>query len=167
MSFSTADLCDAHHADLQVAEPVFRDFGGVRAFAGAIVTVHVHDDNVLVRHALNHPGEGRVLVVDGEGSLRCALLGDQLAQMAVDHGWAGVVIHGCVRDSARLARMPLGVKALAACPMKSGKEGKGRHNVALRFGGATFEPGAWVYADEDGLLVAARKLELQAPPHGA
>ncbi len=167
MSFSTADLCDAHRADVQVAEPLFRDFGGTRSFAGAIVTVHVHDDNVLVRHALNHPGEGRVLVVDGEGSLRCALLGDQLAQMAVDHGWAGVLVHGCVRDSARIARMPLGIKALAACPLKSGKEGKGRHNAVLRFAGVTFEPGAWVYADEDGLLVAARKLVGTAPTHEA
>lgn len=167
MTPSTADLCDAHRSDLQVAEPILRDFGGTRAFAGAIVTVQVHDDNVLVRHALNHPGEGRVLVIDGEGSLRCALLGDQLAQMAVDHGWAGIVVHGCVRDVARLHRLPLGIKALAACPARSGKEGKGRHGTTLRFAGVTFEPGAWVYADEDGLLVAPRKLEPKPPLHGA
>jgi len=159
MHVSTADLCDAHPHDVQVAEPVLRDFGGVRAFSGAIVTVHVHDDNVLVRHALNHPGEGRVLVVDGEGSLRCALLGDQLGQMAADHGWSGVVVNGCVRDVARLSRLPVGVKALAACPNKSAKEGKGRHNVSVRFAGVSFEPGAWVYADEDGLVVASKRLE--------
>jgi regulator of ribonuclease activity A len=163
MHIATADLCDAHPHDVQVAEPVLRDFGGTRAFAGAIVTVHVHDDNVLVRHALNHPGEGRGLVVDNEGSLRCALFGDQLGQMAADHGWSGVVVNGCVRDVARLARLPVGVKALAACPVRCGKEGKGRHNVSVRFAGVSFEPGAWVYADEDGLVVAARRLEARAP----
>lgn len=161
MHVSTADLCDAHGAELQIAEPVFRDYGGTRSFSGAIVTVQVHDDNVLVRHALNHPGEGRVLVVDNEGSLRTALLGDQLAAMAADHGWSGVVIHGCVRDVARLARLPVGVKALAACPLRSGKEGKGRHNVPVRFAGVAFEPGAWAYADEDGLVVAAKRLEVR------
>jgi len=155
----TADLCDAHGPELQVAEPVFHDFGGARGFSGAIVTVHVHEDNVLVRHALNHPGEGRVLVVDGGGSLRCALVGDQLAQMAADHGWSGLVIHGCVRDAARLARIPVGIKASGACPVRSSKEGKGRHGVTVRFAGVTFEPGAWLCADEDGLVVAARKPE--------
>ena len=157
---STADLCDAHAPELQIAEPIFRDFGGTRGFSGAIVTVHVHADNVLVRHALNQPGEGRVLVVDGEGSLRCALVGDQLAQMAADHGWSGLVIHGCVRDVARLARVPLGIKALGACPVRSGKEGKGKHNVALHFAGVNFEPGAWLCADEDGLVVAPRRPDL-------
>jgi regulator of ribonuclease activity A len=157
---STADLCDAHASDLQIAEPILRDFGGLRGFSGAIVTVHVHDDNVLVRHALNHPGEGRVLVVDGEGSLRCALVGDQLAQTAADHGWSGLVIHGCVRDVARLARVPVGVKALGACPRRSGKEGKGKHNITLHFAGVSFEPGAWLCADEDGLVIAPRRPEL-------
>jgi len=164
MHVRTADLCDAHPGELQVAEPILRDFGGARAFSGAIVTVQVHDDNVLVRHALNHPGEGRVLVVDNEGSLRCALVGDQLGQMAVDHGWSGVVIHGCVRDVAGLARLPIGIKALGSCPSPSAKVGKGKHSVTLRFAGVSFEPGAWVYADEDGLVVAAKRLETRPAP---
>ena len=164
MHVRTADLCDAHPGELQVAEPILRDFGGARSFSGAIVTVQVHDDNVLVRHALNHPGEGRVLVVDNEGSLRCALVGDQLGQMAADHGWSGVVIHGCVRDVAGLSRLPIGIKALGSCPSPSAKVGKGRHGVTLRFAGVTFESGAWVYADEDGLVVAAKKLESRPAP---
>jgi regulator of ribonuclease activity A len=160
---ATADLCDAFGPELRIAEPIFRDFGGTRAFSGAIVTVQVHDDNVLVRHALNHPGEGRVLVIDNDGSLRCALVGDQLGQMAVEHGWSGLVIHGCVRDVARLSKLPLGVKALGACPLRSAREGKGKHGGTLSFAGVTFEQGAWVYADEDGLVVAARKLESKPP----
>ena len=159
---ATADLCDAHGPELQVAEPIFRDFGGTRAFSGAIVTVQVHEDNVLVRHALNHPGEGRVLVVDGGGSLRCALVGDQIAQMAAEHGWSGLVIHGCVRDVARLHRIPVGIKALASCPVRSAKEGKGKHLVSVRFAGVNFEPGAWLCADEDGVVVAARRPESPA-----
>jgi regulator of ribonuclease activity A len=100
-----------------------------------------------------------VLVIDGGGSLRCALVGDQIAQMAAEHGWSGLVIHGCVRDVARLHRIPVGIKALASCPLRSAKEGKGKHGSSVRFAGVSFEPGAWLCADEDGLVVAARRPE--------
>ena len=155
---ATADLCDRFPDEVALAEPILRDFGGLRAFAGRIETVQVFEDNVLVRQALDRPGVGCVLVVDGGASLRCALLGDQIAQLAADHGWAGVVIHGAIRDSAQVARMPLGVRALGTCPLKSRKEGSGRRDVVLRFAGASFHPGHWVYADADGLLVAPREL---------
>ncbi len=116
--------------------------------------------NPLVRAALEEDGAGRVLVVDGGGSLRCALLGDNIAAMAADHGWAGIIIHGCIRDSADIARMPLGVKALATHPLKSGKRDRGLAGVPLRFGGVTVRPGDWVYADGDGVLVSPTELTL-------
>ena len=118
----------------------------------------MHEDNSLVRDALSQPGDGRVLVVDGGGSLRCALLGDNLAQMGAANGWAGVVVYGCIRDSVEIGRLPLGVKALATHPAKSVKRGEGRMNEVLRFAETIFLPGAWLYADEDGILVAQEEL---------
>jgi len=154
MDFTTADLCDAHAASIEVAEPVFRDLGGRARFAGPIATLELFEDNSLVRAALQEPGRGRVLVVDGGGSLRCALLGDRLAALAVANGWAGVVVHGAVRDAAELARLELGVRALATCPRKSVKRGTGRRDLPVRFAGVRFAPDRFLYADEDGLIVA-------------
>ena len=153
MQFATTDLSDAHE-DLACADPIFREFGGETAFAGPIATVKVFEDNVLVRAALATPGDGRVLVVDGGGSMRRALLGDNLAQMAIDNGWAGVVVYGCVRDAAELTRMPLGVRALAAVPKRSDKQGAGQVDLPVTFAGLTFSPGEWVYADADGIVVS-------------
>lgn len=158
MSYPTTDLCDAYADELQIADPIFADFGGEPAFAGAISTVKCFEDNSKVREALEEPGEGRVLVVDGGGSDRCALLGDNLAQLAIDNGWAGVVVYGCIRDSAEIAGMPIAVKALAAHPKKSSKRDIGERDVSVRFAGVSFEPGAWLYADLDGLVVASREL---------
>lgn len=157
--FHTTDLCDAHEAliavgALQVADPGLRHFGGLTAFSGVAATLKVHEDNSLVRSQLETPGEGRVLVVDGGGSQRCALLGDQLAALAVRNGWAGVVVWGCVRDSTALKGLNLGVLALATHPLKSVKRGAGAAGETLRFAGVRVSPGAWVYADEDGLLIA-------------
>jgi regulator of ribonuclease activity A len=157
MSFATADLSDAH-GDAQVAEPVLRHFGGRRAFHGPVETLRVFEDNALVRAALEEPGAGRVLVVDGGGSLRCALLGDNLGAMAVANGWAAVVVHGCVRDTAQLAQMDLGVLALAAHPRRSVKRGAGERGGQLGFAGLSLRPGMHLYADEDGVLVAEREL---------
>lgn len=154
----TTDVCDAHPKAVRIAEPVFRDFGGRCAFDGPAVTLRVLDDNVRVRAALEEPGQGRVLVVDGGGSMRCALLGDVLAALGADNGWAGVVIHGCVRDTSDLAGIALGVKALAAHPRKSRKQGRGERDVTVAFAGVTIRPGDHVYADEDGLVVAAEAL---------
>ncbi|MEZ4268284.1 MAG: ribonuclease E activity regulator RraA [Myxococcota bacterium] len=155
---ATADLYDAFEDEVRVAAPIFRDFGGRTAFYGAIATVKVHEDNVLVRRALEAPGLGRVLVVDGGGSLRSALVGDRVAALARDSGWAGLIVWGCIRDSRAIAEIPVGLKALATNPRRSPKHGAGQANVPVTFAGVTFHPGEFVYADEDGLLVAARAL---------
>ena len=157
MSVATTDLSDAH-PDVQVAEPIFRDFGGRRAFHGPMTTLKLFEDNALVRTALEGPGNGRVLVIDGGGSMRCALLGDQLAELAVRHEWAGVVVFGCIRDSEAIGRLPLGVKALATHPLKSIKRGEGQRDLPVRFAGVTFRPGAWLYADADGVILSDQAL---------
>ncbi len=160
VSWTTADLSDQFADRLQVADPGLRDFGGRSAFAGPVSTIKAHEDNSLVRVALSEAGQGRILVIDGGGSLRCAMLGDQLAKLAVANGWAGVVVHGCIRDSAVLARLNLGVKALATHPLKSLKRNEGQRDVAVRFLGMTLNPGDWLYADGDGLLVASQRLDV-------
>ena len=154
MQFKTADLCDAHSDTLQIAEPGFRDYGGSTRFHGEIVTLKLFEDNSLVRDTLALPGHGKVLVVDGGGSRRCALLGDMLAAKAVENGWNGILINGCIRDAAEIAGMPLGVKALDTHPLKSIKKGVGETNLQLRFAGVTFNPGASLYADEDGVVLS-------------
>jgi regulator of ribonuclease activity A len=154
MTFQTADLCDAHEGRTRVLAPMFRSFGGRRAFGGAIATLKVFEDNSLVRSALEGPGQGRVLVVDGGGSQRCALVGDQLALLGVKNGWSGVIVYGCIRDSRPIGEMDLGVFALATHPLKSIKKGVGDMDVPVTFGGVTFVPGHYVYADEDGVIVS-------------
>ena len=158
MKFTTADLCDEFGAAVQVVEPIFRDLGGLSRFAGEIETVRALEDNALVAQAVEGPGRGRVLVVDGGGSLRTALVGGRLAALAHRNGWAGLVINGCVRDSAEIRAIPLGIRALNTAPMRSGKSGLGERGRELRFAGATFSPGAFLYADEDGMLVAEKRL---------
>lgn len=150
---STADLYDEHGDALQSLPLQLRSFGGRTRFEGPIRTVRCFQDNALVKQVLQGPGAGAVLVVDGAGSLETAMMGDLIAQSAVDAGWAGVVIHGCVRDSAALARMPLGVRALGTNPRKSAKVGAGEIDVPVEFGGVVFRPDARLYADEDGILV--------------
>lgn len=155
---ATTDLCDAH-PDLQVCAPLFHDYGGAVAFHGPIATLKVFEDNALVRSTLEQPGGGRVLVVDGGGSLRCALFGGQLGALAVRNGWAGVLVHGCVRDRAELATQAIGVKALAAHPRKSEKGlHAGQAERTVEFAGVRFAPGAWLYADADGIVVSERAL---------
>jgi regulator of ribonuclease activity A len=154
----TADLCDDHGERVQVCEPVFHAFGGCRAFHGAISTVRCFEDNSRVKEAAESPGGGRVLVVDGGGSRRRALFGDKLGLAAVGNGWAGVIIHGCIRDSAELGRMDLGIRALGTMPLRSDKRGEGDRDVPVRFAGVTFRPGEFVYADEDGVIVSATAL---------
>lgn len=156
MSFKTADLCDQYEAELHVAEPLFRSYGGARAFHGRISTLKIYEDNVLVRRAFEEAGDGRVLVVDGGGSLRYALVGDLLASLAQRNGWAGVVVYGAIRDAHEIAQLPLGVYALNTCPRRSPKLGQGERDVVVSFAGVTFQPGAYLYADEDGIVVAAR-----------
>jgi len=158
LSVRTTDLCDAHGDAVRVAAPGFRDFGGLHAFHGPVLPVTVFEDNTSVRDALQQAGEGRVLVVDGGGSLRCALLGGNLAELAQDNGWAGVIVHGCVRDVLEIAACRLGVKALAVNPRRSEKRGPGQVGEPVRFAGIEIASGDWLHADEDGFIVADRAL---------
>jgi regulator of ribonuclease activity A len=158
MRTATADLCDEFGAEVQVAEPLFQDWGGSTAFAGPIETVRVFEDNGLVRQVLETPGRGRVLVVDGGGSLRAALVGGNLAGLAQRNGWTGIVVHGCVRDSTELRATPVGIKALQTIPRKSSKAGLGEQGAPVSFAGVTFVRGCFLYADADGIIVAERDL---------
>lgn len=160
MTLSVPDICDQHIDEIVVFDPVFRDFGGKSRFCGEIVTIRCFEDNSLVGETVRAPGEGRVIVVDGGGSLRRALLGDLLAAAAVENGWQGLVINGCVRDVEILETIDLGVKALAACPVRTDKRGEGQFGVPLRFAGAQMEPGQYLYADANGIVVARRKLDV-------
>jgi regulator of ribonuclease activity A len=161
LTFSTTDLCDELGSRARVAEPLFRDFGGETDFHGTVCTVRVREDNVLVREALSEAGAGRVLVVDGGGSTRCALLGDMLARLAHENGWAGLVIHGAIRDSVQTRSVPIGLKALTTCPRRSQKGGEGERDVPIDFAGLTFGPGDTLYADPDGIVL------VDAPRPGA
>jgi regulator of ribonuclease activity A len=158
----TTDLCDQFadqpDAALRVVMPMFTHFGGRRAFHGRIATLKLHEDNQLVREAVAEEGDGRVLVIDGGGSQRSALVGDVLAGKAAQNGWAGIVVFGMIRDSVALSQLPLGVMALGLNPLRSSKKGEGSKNIPVNFGNVTFTPGQWLYADEDGIIVAARNL---------
>ncbi len=161
--FATTDLCDAHEdrlvaGTLRVLDPAFRQFGPRARFAGPAATVRCLEDNSMVRAALESPGEGRVLVVDGGASLRCALLGGNLAKLARDNGWAGVIVNGCVRDVAEMAAFDVGVRALATNPKRSDRRGGGVRDVPVDIGGVRVAPGYWCYADEDGVLVSDEPL---------
>lgn len=158
MDLLTTDLCDAHEDKVRVAAPMFRSYGGRKAFHGPVSTLKLFEDNGLVRKALESPGNGRVLVIDGGGSLRRALVGDQLAALGVKNGWAGIVVYGCIRDSRAIGTMDIGVFALATHPQKTLKKNEGDVDVAVTFGGITFCAGDWLYADEDGVLVSETAL---------
>jgi regulator of ribonuclease activity A len=158
MHFKTADLCDEHIEKIQIASPGLSSFGGNSQFYGEIVTLKLFEDNSLLRDMLNDAGDGRVIVVDGGGSLRCALLGDMLASKAVQNGWSGLVINGCIRDSAEINKMNIGIRALGTHPLKSIKKGVGEKNLPVHFSCVEFIPGKYLYADEDGILVAQDSL---------
>ena len=155
--FSTCDLCDAHMADvgtrLFVLPPVFRDLGGVARFGGPVATVKCHEDNSMVKAALDEPGLGRVLVVDGGGSLRRALVGGNVAAAAAKNGWAGVVVDGAVRDVAELAATRVGIRALALVPIPTIKRGVGERDLAVQIQGVWVRPGDRLFADADGIVV--------------
>ena len=149
---STADLLD-EHPDALVCLLPFAQFGGLAAFEGPVATVRCFEDNVLVKARVAEPGEGRVLVIDGGGSVRVALLGDMVAGLAAANGWAGIVLNGCVRDVAVLRHLPIGIKALGSCPRPSGKVGAGAVDVPVELGGITIHPGARLFSDDDGVVV--------------
>jgi regulator of ribonuclease activity A len=154
-SFATTDLSDEFGHSAQVAEATFADYGGVSLFSGPIATVWAFEDNTQLRTQLERAGEGRVLVVDGGGSKRCALLGGNLAKLAEQNGWAGLIINGYVRDRAEIAACKIGVKALGHMPRKSEKKGVGAIDVPISFAAVTFKPGDVLYADPDGIVVVA------------
>ncbi|HEY1059095.1 MAG TPA: ribonuclease E activity regulator RraA [Limnobacter sp.] len=159
----TTDLCDANEdkiaaGTLRVVEPMFKAWGKSSAFAGQAHTLKVFEDNTLVRTALEQPGHGKVLVIDGGGSKRCALVGGNLGVLADKNGWAGIVVYGCVRDTLELNACTVGIRALDAHPMKSQKRGAGHENIAVALGHTVVRPGDWVYVDEDGVLVSDQAL---------
>ncbi|WP_018152226.1 ribonuclease E activity regulator RraA [Leeia oryzae] len=158
MAFLTTDLCDAHSEHLQIAAPIFKSYGGEPRFYGRIVTLKLFEDNSLVRTALSEPGEGKVLVVDGGASMRCALVGDQIAALAVDNHWAGIIVNGCIRDSVAINALPIGVRALNTHPLKSVKRGVGEKNLTVYFADVHFHPNDYVYVDEDGIILSASAL---------
>ncbi|QEW06571.1 putative 4-hydroxy-4-methyl-2-oxoglutarate aldolase [Nitrincola iocasae] len=154
------ELCDQFPELVQVVEPMFANFGGRETFGGEIVTIKAYEDNSLVREQVAQPGQGKVLVVDGGASMRRAMLGDMLAEKAEKNGWEGIIIYGCIRDVNAISQLDLGVQALGSHPMKTDKRGLGDLNVPLTFGGVTFTPGQYVYADNNGVLISPEKLEL-------
>ena len=160
MTWSIPDICDEFIEEISVLEPLFADFGGKEKFYGGIVTIKCFEDNSLVRDLVRTPGNGRVLVVDGGGSLRHALLGDLLAAAAVENNWSGLVINGCVRDVEILETLPLGIRALNCHPMKTEKRGEGQLDVPVSFAGVRFRPGQFLYADPNGIIIANQDLEI-------
>ena len=158
MNFTTADLCDEFESLVKIAKPLFQDYGQLKSYYGEIATVKVFEDNMLVRKTLETEGRKRVLLVDGGASTRVALVGDQLAQIAYENGWAGIVVNGCIRDSAEIAKIPIGIKALNTIPKKSIKKGLGEVDVSVEFAGLVFNPGDYLYADLDGVIVSEKNL---------
>jgi regulator of ribonuclease activity A len=164
MSFATTDLCDDNgelldNGELAVLPPVFQHYGQHRRFSGPAATLKVFEDNALVRSALEQPGNGQVLVIDGGGSIRRALVGGQLGLLAQNNGWAGIVVYGCIRDTDEINACATGVRALGTHPQKSAKKGAGDVNVPVQVAGVTVRPGDWIYADADGVLVARSQLK--------
>ncbi|KAL9969857.1 hypothetical protein ACROYT_G022125 [Oculina patagonica] len=162
---NTADLCDENADKLQLAKPMFKDYGGCSKFGGMIVTVKSFEDNKIVFETLRQPGNKRVLVVDGSGSLNRAMMGSLLTGLAFKRGWAGVVINGCIRDSEEIAEINVGVKALATMPRRAEKTGIGSQTeISVSFAGVTFTPGHYLYADTDGIVVSPTELPVPGPP---
>lgn len=157
-NWTTCDLYDAHEGKVRVFLPGLRSYGGRASFSGEVKTARCFGDNSVVKSTLATPGEGRVLVVDGGGSLHHALMGDLIAQSAIDHGWAGVIIEGCVRDTKALGEMQLGVLALGSIPRKSVRRGEGELDVEIGIRGVVLRSGDYIYVDEDGAIVSEKPL---------
>ena len=158
MKFVLPDLCDQYGDSLRVLSPMLKNFGGNNCFHGKISTIKCHEDNSFVADAVREEGDGSVLVVDGGGSLRCALLGDNLAAIAASNSWAGIIVFGCVRDVVALKDISLGIQAIAPHPIKSVKRQVGLRDVEVSFGGVSFIPGQYVYADDNGVIVSEDEL---------
>ena len=160
MEYLTPDLCDKYPDLVQVVEPIFVNYGGRTSFGGEIVTVKCFEDNSFVKEWVEKPGKGKVLVVDGGGSMRRSLLGDMLADKATENEWEGIVVYGCIRDVDAISDTLLGVQALGTIPLKTDKKGIGESNIPVTFGGVTFRPGHFVYADNNGIIISPSMLEM-------
>lgn len=158
MNISTPDLCDAYPDLTRILEPIFKNYGGKTTFGGEIVTVKCFEDNSRVKENAGKAGQGKVMVVDGGGSLKKALLGDLIAETALNNGWEGFIIYGCIRDVEPISTMKIGVKALNSIPLKTQRKGEGENNVQITFGGVTFNAGEYVYADTTGIIVSSMPL---------
>ncbi len=158
MNIATPDLCDAYPDLVRIVEPILNNYGGKTSFGGEIVTVKCFEDNSRVKENAGKPGQGKVMVVDGGGSLKKALLGDLIAETALNNGWEGFIIYGCIRDVEPIGTMKIGVKALNSIPLKTQRKGEGENNVQITFGGVTFNPGEYVYADTTGIIVSSDPL---------
>jgi len=158
MNISTPDLCDAYPDLARIVDPIFRNYGGKSSFGGEIVTVKCFEDNSRVKESAGTNGEGKVMVIDGGGSLNKALLGDLIAEAALNNGWEGFIIFGCIRDVGPINFMEIGVKALNSIPLKTQRKGIGEKNIPITFGGVTFNPGEFIYSDKTGIIVSAEPL---------
>lgn len=160
MTFTTADLCDSYatDSDLQIAESVFQSFGATHSFSGQISTIKTFEDNALIRNILETQVNNRVLVIDGGGSHRCALLGDNLANIAYQNGWQGIIVYGCIRDADKINKIPIGIRALHTHPLKSHKNGTGEHACTCMFAGVHFKTDHYLYADNDGIILSQNPL---------
>ncbi|MEL6627319.1 MAG: ribonuclease E activity regulator RraA [Bacteroidota bacterium] len=158
MEIVTADLWDEHAPALRLLNLELKSYGRHTSFYGEIVTLKVFEDNSWVRRILTEKGEGKVLIIDGGGSRRCALVGDNIAQLAIENGWKGIIVYGCIRDSKVINEMDIGIKAIGTCPVKSIKRNVGVEGESLCIDGTDIAPGTYVYADEDGVLLSAENL---------
>jgi len=158
MNETTSDISDKLYPDVQYLEPVFKNYGAKNSFSGRIVTIKCYEDNSLVEVALKANGKDSVLVIDAGGSMNCAMLGDKRAADAIKNEWEGILVHGLIRDSAKIKGMEIGIRALGVYPLKSIKKGAGDSNLIVNFSGVTFTPGDYLYADEDGVIVVKEKL---------
>lgn len=164
MSIATTDLCDQFENDIHaglihVLPPVFQSYGQAQAFHGQAVTFKVFEDNTLIKKALeNDNGTGKVMIVDGGASVRCALVGGNIAKAGTQNGWAGIVVDGCVRDTGEINELAIGVRALAAMPLRSLKKGAGERDLGVHIQGVRVNPGDWVYVDADGIVVSPKAL---------
>lgn len=160
MNISTPDLCDEYPDLVRVVEPMFLNLGGKESFGGEIVTIKCFEDNSVVKETANSPGDGKVIVVDGGGSMRRALCGDLVAESAMKNGWVGFIIYGCIRDVDEISEMDIGMQALGTYPVKTEKKGVGDLNIPVTFGGVTFNPGEYLYADNNGVIISNNFLKL-------
>ncbi len=160
MNLLTPDLCDAFPDDVKVVEPIFKNYGGCRNFSGEVTTVKCFEDNALIKELVVTDGSGKVLVIDAGGSKRRALVGDNLATKAYENGWQGFIIYGCIRDVDEIANIAVGIKALTSYPIKANTQGTGEVNIPVTFGSVTFNPGDYIYADNNGVVVSSKQLQL-------